>query len=70
MNPKYTPATYVGVTVFVITLIVIQSVNPKAFNGHTILFLLPAAIVSGAIGGLLFTVIWKQYKKGQAKTDI
>ena len=70
MNPKYTTATYFGVTIFIVTLVIIQSVNHKAFNGHTILFLLPAAMAVGAFSGLLFAIIWKQYKKGQAKIDI
>ena len=64
MNPKYTPATYVGVTIFVVTLIVIQSINPKAFNGHTIIYLLPAAVLSGVISGFIFSILWKRNKKG------
>ncbi len=67
MDSKYTPATYFGACTFIVNLILIQSLYPKALNSHSVVWLLPGALVGGIIGGWLFGLIWNWIKKRQTK---
>ena len=65
MNPKYTPATYFSAFMFVFNLVMIQVFYP--INNHNIIFLLPAAVIGGVIGGWLLGLVWNRFKKGQSQ---
>jgi hypothetical protein len=68
MNPKYTPATYFGALMFVVNLIIIQKLVPNGLTGSNVAWVLISAAIGAVIGGFIFSVIWKWYKKRQTKS--
>jgi len=67
MNSKYTPATYFGLFMFVVNLIILQKQVPNGLNGSNIIWVLLSAAAAAIIGGFIFGLVWNWYKKRQTK---